>query len=113
MYNSTQSKIKVKPISRQGLARKIASLDDHDDALDFWSGQDENGYGIEIYSAKYICEFDAWMIVINVWGGGSATIIDFTPCCEEDLEINRLTKCIHDYCKYIGSHSLYINDDSD
>ena len=79
----------------------------------FWAWQDNDGYGAELYGVKFICEFEGWVVLINLFGGGSAAIIDFMPPPEYESEIQRLVDCLHDYCNYIGSHQLYVYEDKE
>jgi|GEM_PF-4676092 len=103
-YNET----KVRQISISELAYKIAAISSYDVTIDFWEDIDFAGRGINVYSAKFIHEFDSDMLIINIWGGGSSTVIDFSPGETCDDEIIRLIDCLNKYADYIGTECFYI-----
>ena len=107
--SNLQVKVKVKPISKDDLAKKIASLNP-DERLYFWVRQDEDGAGDEVYGVRFIEEFKAWVILINVYGGGASAEIDYYPGETHEKDLKRLSEWLHDYFNRIGSHTLFISE---
>ena len=105
-------KVKVKPINKDDLAKKIALLNP-DDCLYFWTLQYGDELGEETFGVRFIEEFEAWIILINVVGGGFATVIEYFPGSTEETELKRLSDCLHDFCNQIGSHKLFISEAQD
>ena len=88
-------------ITTNELAKRLANMDTNDGSEFFWVSGEE-------CCAKYICEFDAWMIIVNVWGGGFSQIIDYAPGTTTPDQLGALVDWLHWFCNTLGSHEIEV-----